>query len=105
METCVHCGRKSNDVRMQTAYVGGSGNVSVGPFCRNQLSCWLRWDEQHPIRVKATRCQHCGGDLEAGDEKDELKCLMCSRPHNLKGKLLEHPVGAKLPYGRGRTKH
>ena len=44
---CRHCGFVGTDaelVEYPFEYVGGQGHVRTGPFCRDLVACWYRWD-------------------------------------------------------------
>ena len=45
--TCRHCGfvgTEAEPVENPFEYVGGQGRIHIGPFCRNVVACWMRWD-------------------------------------------------------------
>jgi len=49
METlvCRHCGFEGSSecpVELPREYVGGHGYTKTGPFCRDLVACWDRWD-------------------------------------------------------------
>ena len=45
--SCRNCGLVGTEVEpveFPFEYVGGQGHTRTGPFCRNVVACWYRWD-------------------------------------------------------------
>jgi hypothetical protein len=47
---CLICGIDNKDVIYHYEYVGGIGYTKTGPYCKDEISCWQRFDIKHNLR-------------------------------------------------------